>query len=389
MARPLPVWARWTVNEAPWTVGVEEEVMLLEPDGWRLAPRVAEILAVLPEAFAGRASAETHGSALELSTRPHRTVGEAVHELASLRAGFAAVLAPRGLSAAVAGTHPFAQWQNVEVSPSPRYQSIYRSMRELARREPTFALHVHVAVPTPEAAVRASRMMRVHLPILLALSANSPFWQGRDTRLASARTPIFGMFPRTGIPRGFTSYREWVEAIEALLVGGAVPDPSFVWWDVRLRPHLGTLEVRIMDAQTRVANVAPLVALVQCLVRLEATEGYASPSLAALPETLEENRFLATRDGMRAELIDPDLGRRRPAGDVLEQLLAACAPVAEELGCRTELEQAAALAQEPGAVVQRAIVAERGGDVGAALGALVQALSADFAGAVNELSLSV
>ena len=127
-------------------------------------------------------------------------------------------------------------------------------MRELARREPTFALHVHVAVPDAEIAVRACNAMRAHLPVLLALSANSPFWQGRDSGLASARTPVFQAFPRTGIPREFATYAEYVEAIDVLMRCGAIPEPTFIWWDVRLQPRFGTLEVRIMDAQTRVAR---------------------------------------------------------------------------------------------------------------------------------------
>ena len=143
-------------------------------------------------------------------------------------------------------------------------------MRELARREPTFGLHVHVAVPEPDAALRALNAVRAHLPVLLALSANSPYWQGRDSGLASARTPIFQAFPRTGPPRAFRDYAEYVEAIDVLMRCDAIPEPTFLWWDARLQPRFGTLEVRIMDAQTRVADTAAIAALVQCLVKLEA-----------------------------------------------------------------------------------------------------------------------
>ena len=143
-------------------------------------------------------------------------------------------------------------------------------MRELARREPTFGLHVHVAVPDPETALRALNAIRGHLPVLLALSANSPFWQGRDSGLASARTPIFQAFPRTGPPRRFSGYADYVEAIDVLVRCDAIPEPTFLWWDARLQPRFGTLEVRIMDSQIRVADTAAIAALVQCLVRLEA-----------------------------------------------------------------------------------------------------------------------
>src|SRR5215216_204629 len=372
----LPDWACWNpaVAEAPWTVGVEEEVMLLDPRDWSLASRIDDVLHALSPRVADAARAETHGSALELASRPHPTAAAAAAELTDLRAGLVADLAPLGLRAAVAGTHPFALWSDVEVSPGARYQSIYDSMRELARREPTFALHVHVAVPDPESAVRALRGMRVHVPLLLALSANSPFWQGRDTGLASARVPIFGTFPRVGIPRPFASYPEYVEAVDVLLRCDAFPEPTFLWWDVRLQPRFGTIEIRIMDAQTRSADNAALAALVQCAVRLEATEGYVSAAIAEHPEVLDENRFLATRDGMRAQFIDPQAESRRPATAILDELLAACAPHAADLGCEVELGAVAALAAEPGDHRQRILAGVAQGDlVGPALGMLVSA----------------
>jgi glutamate---cysteine ligase / carboxylate-amine ligase len=377
----LPAWAEWNPGSAaaPWTVGVEEEVMLLDPRDWSLASRVDDVLPALSGAVADRASAETHGSALELASRPHATPAGAADELARLRAGLAADLEPLELRAAVAGTHPFAQWNEVEVSGGARYQSIYDTMRELARREPTFALHVHVAVPDADAAVRALRGMRVHVPLLLALAANSPFWQGRDTGLASARVPVFGTFPRVGIPRPFRTYAEYVEAVDVLLRCDAFPEPTFLWWDVRLQPKLGTIEVRIMDAQTRSRDNAALAALVQCAVRLEATEGFVAAAIAEHPEVLEENRFLATRDGMRAEFIDPVRERRRPAADFLDELLAACAPHAAELGCEAELAAVAGLAAEPGYHRQRMLAGVSQGDpIGPGLGMLVCALANEF-----------
>jgi carboxylate-amine ligase len=377
----LPAWAEWNPigAESPWTVGLEEEVMLLDPHDWSLASRIDDVLPALSGPVADHAAAETHGSALELFTGPHATVAEAAGELADLRAGLAQDLAPLGVRAAVAGTHPFVQWSDVEVSPGARYQSIYDSMRELARREPTFALHVHVAVPNAEAAVRALRGVRVHVPLLLALAANSPFWQGRDTGLASARVPVFGTFPRVGIPRPFRDYADYVEAIDVLLRCGAFPEPTFLWWDVRLQPKLGTLELRIMDAQTRSGDNAALAALVQCLVRLEATEGYADRELAQRPEVLEENRFLATRDGMRAEFIDPERGGRRSARAVLGELLIACAPHAAVLGCEDELAAVAALSEEPGDHRQRIVAGVAQGDpIGPGLGLLVSELAAAF-----------
>jgi glutamate---cysteine ligase / carboxylate-amine ligase len=371
----MPAWARWNADaaSAPWTVGVEEEVMLVSPETWLPISRCEDVLATLPSELAECARAETHGSALELATVPHATVGAAVAELTDLRAALARTLDELGMRAAVSGTHPTARWEDVDVSPGARYQYVLASMRELARREPTFGLHVHVAVPDAESAVRALNAMRLHLPVLLALSGNSPYWQGRDSGLASARTPAFQAFPRTGPPRWFGSYAEYVEAVDVLVRCDAIPEPTFLWWDARLQPAFGTLEVRVMDAQTRVEDTAALAALVQCLVRLEATAEPVEPTAADAPEVVAENRFIAARDGMDAVLVDPPAWGRQPVGDRLSRLLAACAPLARALGCVAELSEVPTLAELPGAERQRAIAARVG-----TLEGLVDALSGEF-----------
>src|SRR3712207_2604129 len=175
--------------------------------------------------------------------------------------------------------------------------------------------------PTPEQAIVASNRMRANLPLLLALSGSSPYWQGRDTGLASARTPLFQAFPRVGIPRVFSSYADWVRSVDLLISSGALPDHSYLWWDVRLQPRYGTVEVRIMDAQSSIRRTAALVALIQCLVRLEAQEGYASSRVLHAQEVLDENRFLAARDGVDADLIDPDRGTRVPVRELAAELV--------------------------------------------------------------------
>jgi carboxylate-amine ligase len=370
-----PAWALWDEEgaAAPWTVGIEEEVMLLDPSTWALTAQIDAVLAVLSDHLAAHVGAETHGSAVELRTGVHATVGSGLRELCGLRRSLAAELRPLGLAAAAAGMHPFAVWQDTEVSSGARYQLLHGSMRELARREPTFALHVHVALPGREAAVRAFNQMRAHVPLLLALSANSPFWQGRDTGLASARTPLFQGFPRVGIPRSFGSYAAYVESIDLLLRCDAFPEPTFLWWDVRLQPRFATIELRIMDAQTRTAPCAALVALVQSLVRLEVEEGFAAPELVEAPEVLDENRFLAARDGVEAALIDPVAGRRVPVRELLARILAACEPHAEDLGCAGELAGLRQISDEPDPAWQRAHAAGPRG-----LPGLVEALAGAF-----------
>jgi carboxylate-amine ligase len=220
----------------------------------------------------------------------------------------------------------------------------------------------------------AANQMRSHLPLLLALSANSPYWQGRDSGLASTRTPLFQAFPRVGIPRAFLSYADYVETVDLLVRTQAFPDHTFLWWDVRLQPRLGTLEIRIMDAQTTLERTAALVALVQCLVRLEVTEGFASASYLRAQEVLAENRFLAARDGAHAALVDPDQERRVPVAEILDELLPACRPHAEALGCADELALVPALVETPGAEHQRALAGETDDQR-----ALVAAVAEEFA----------
>lgn len=340
----LPAWAAWSEGPA-FTIGVEEEVMLLEPDAWTLAGAIDEVLPRLPAGM--RASSETHASALEVATAVHHRVGDAVEELRALRAQLRETCAACALSVAAAGTHPFAVWRDVAVTEGARHAAVHGSMRELARREPTFALHVHVGVPDPEDAVRVANRMRVHSPVLLALSANSPFWQGRDTGLASARTPLFQAFPRVGLPRAFRDYRHWAGVVDLLLRTEALPEPTFLWWDVRLQPPLGTVELRITDVQATPEAAAALVALAQSLVRLEALEGHASDAAIGADEALAENRFLAARDGVEAALVDVDAERRVPLAESLPALLDACRPHAEDLGCAAELDGVAELVAEP------------------------------------------
>jgi carboxylate-amine ligase len=344
-------WWDWNggPREAQYTVGIEEEAMLLDPTDWSLAHHSDRVLEAMPMEVVERATLETHRSALELATGVHDDIGSATAEMAHLRRALDGAVRKLGTRVASAGTHPSAVWQDTVVSSGERYDFVYGSMRELARREPTFALHVHVGLASPNDAVRLVNRMRAHLPLLLALSVNSPFWQGRDTGLASARTPLFQAFPRVGIPRRFRDYADYVDTVDLLMRCQSMPDPTFLWWDVRPQPRFGTVEVRIMDAQTTVAETGSLAALIQCIAKLEVERGYVSSRALEVPEALDENRFLAARDGMTADLIDVELERRVPAREMVLRLVEACAPHARSLGCDRELDGVAAMAERTGA----------------------------------------
>jgi carboxylate-amine ligase len=353
----LPAWAEWAGEHevGKYSLGVEEEVMLVEPGSWQLAYRIDDVLSAADSEIADRLHAETHSSAVELQTGVHGAVGAAVDELGGLRLALADTVEGLVMRAAGSGTHPTAVWRDVEVSRGERYRDVYASMRELARREPTFALHVHVGIPDPEVAINVMNGLRVWLPVLLALSANSPYWQGRDSGLASSRTPVFQAFPRVGIPREFSDYADYVEAVDLLIRSEAIPEPTYLWWDVRPQPKLGTVEVRIMDAQTSLWQTRALVAVVQCLARLEAEGQQSSPRAIHAFEALAENRFLAARDGVEARLIQPGAERRVRVIDLAGELVRACLPHARALGCVEELKSVNDLCRRNGCTNQLAI----------------------------------
>lgn len=325
--------------------------MLLEAEDMSLAQRTDTVIRDLSPELTAHTRRETHAGVLELATGVHRDVAGAVSELWGLRRQLTSELRATATATVSAGMHPLRSAQEPRISSAPRYRFIADTMRCLARHEPTMALHVHIGVPEPEAATRVLRRIRENVPLLVALSANSPFAQGRDTGFASTRTVTFDRFPRTGPPRAFASYGDYVAAIDTLIASGALPDPTFLWWDVRLRPPLGTVEVRAMDAQSRIAEIAPLVALVQSLARLELEEPTDQPDSGA--ELIAENRFLAARDGLDARLIDPATGKLTSARVLLRSLIDQCRPHAAALGCAVELECANGLIAANGAIWQR------------------------------------
>lgn len=335
-----PIWSEWPVRpDAPaWTLGAEEEVMLVAAPGYNLAQAIDEVIPRLPAEISPRCQRETHAAAVELASGVHETVSGTVDDLRDMRAKMRQTCDPLELQVASAGTHPFAVSREISVSRGERQAAVYGSMRELARREPTFALHVHVGFNDAEEAVKVFNRLRVHLPMLLALSANSPFWQGRDTGLASTRTPLFQAFPRVGVPRRFGNYAEWSDTVNMLVCCEAFPDPTYLWWDVRIQPRVGTVEVRIMDAQITLDATASLIALVQTLAKFECQEGWAEAASRSAPEVHDENRFLAARDGVHVSLIDPIQRRRVPLRERLDVLLPMLRGHAQDLGCEAELD---------------------------------------------------
>ena len=353
----LPSWAEWPEepHESLYSIGIEEELMLIDETG-RLSFRGEEVLASVAERMPF-CSLETHSAVVEVETSPQGTVADAVAALGGVRNMLIEPLAELGLRAAGAGTHPMATWVETQVPEQDRYQKVLETMRELARREPTMAMHVHIAVPSADTAIAALNGIRERLPIVLALSANSPFWQARDSGLASTRTSLFGAFPRTGLPPYFATYEDWAERVDFLIRAGAIPEPTFLWWDARLQPRFGTIEIRIADTQSRLEDVAALVALMQCLVK-EAVEG--DITAEARREAVAENRFLASRDGTEACLIDLHAESMVPLSEWVNDALEVSEPHARELGCESELARVRDLCNSNGADRQREILKRNG-----------------------------
>ena len=323
----------------PYSLGVEEEYQILDADSFGLVPRVEALLSVFAgEVVEPRIKPELLQSVVEVSTGIAGTVAEAVDEIADLRERLRRVALEEDVLIASAGTHPFARYDEQPITDRPRYAELADRLGWMVARQLVFGLHVHVGVSSAEKAIACANGMRRHVPELLALSANSPFWQGRTTGFASTRATILETLPRAGLPPVHTSFDAFRELVDMGVRAGCFPDYTHIWWDVRPHPLLGTVEVRICDAQTRLASVAGVTALVQALVAVIGSEhecGSAEPDIPAL--LLDENRFRAARDGLAADLVDVANDTERPASEAIESLLERCEPAAAALGCDREL----------------------------------------------------
>jgi glutamate---cysteine ligase / carboxylate-amine ligase len=323
-------------TSAGYTLGVEEELMILDADTLDLANGIE---ALLEEAPNGEIKPELMESVLEISTDPCRTAGEAGAQLSALRRQVAAAAERQGLGIGSSGTHPFARWESQRIVARPRYRDLISALRFVARQELIFGVHVHVGLDDPETAIHVSNGMRVHLPVLLALSANSPFWRGDATGLVSTRTPIFRAFPRVGIPPPYRDWEDYQRRIAFMVESGVVADYTYLWYDVRPHPALGTVEVRVMDSQTRVEHTVALAALVQALVRELSEHRAGGGRLSRYPfEMLDENKWLAARHGLEGELVDLPSRERVATKDLARRLLGRAREHAQDLGSEAELE---------------------------------------------------
>jgi carboxylate-amine ligase len=347
----------------PFSLGVEEELFLVDPSSGRQRNARAAVLDGLGELARGQVKSELHACQVELITDVCGTVAEAVRVLGALRR---AVL-DTGVGVIGCGTHPTGQEGDAEVTDSERYHLIHGLLGDAAVT-PVSAVHVHVGMPDAETAIRVFNGMRRHLPLLEALAANSPFRHGRDTGLASAREITLRAWPRSRAPREMADFADFCRAADRLARVAEVPDYTFHWWKLRPHPRLGTVEIRALDAQMSLAHTAALVAAVQALAWYEA---HADPVTGPPPDILDEASFRAARAGVQATLPDGD-GGLRPVGDLLAETVELLRPHARELGCEEQLDGLADLLDEGGgAGLQRA--AHHDQDMEPVLQALIRA----------------
>lgn len=323
----------------PFTIGIEEELMILDGETLDLAPEIESLLDSVPAELDGQVKPELFCSVLEVATTPCPDVPSAGEQLVRLRHAVSELAERRGLLLAAAGTHPFGRWEEQEIVDRKRYWELVDELGYIVRQELIFGTHVHVAIKGADRAIYVADGIRRYLPLLLALSANSPFWRGERTGMLSSRTPIFRAFPRIGIPPHYGTWEVFSNRVELMMRAGAIEDYTYLWWDVRPHPNLGTVETRIFDQSTRVEHTVSLAALTASLAhRLCAAHDAGEPLVEYPTELVDDNKVRAALRGTDGRLIDFYRGEQVPAPEMARRLLNQLAEHAEELGCRAELE---------------------------------------------------
>jgi carboxylate-amine ligase len=326
----------------PYTLGVEEEYMLLDGETFDLVQHVEAVLAATEgHELEPRINPELMQSVLEIATPVCRTPADVDRELRRMRTYVTGLAAEQQMRVGSAGTHPFSLFERQQITARDRYRHLVDQLQYVARRELIFGMHVHVAVDDPEKAVQVVNGLLAHLSTLLALSASSPFWRGELTGLDSSRQMVFAAFPRSGPPPRFNDYADYAEVVGQLEKTGCIADYTHIWWDIRLHPRYGTVEIRICDAVSRIEDAVALAAFCQALVKLYSERFDAGKEIPSYHRILtSENKWLAARYGLEAPVMDLATGRRNrvPVAQLVRRTLKEIEPHARELGADSELE---------------------------------------------------
>lgn len=357
---------KFVENSYP-TVGVEQEFHLIDGKTGELVPCVDQVLEKLGEQMRGSVCYELFHSVLEHNSAVCRTIDELVETVADARHQLSQACVKVGAELAAAGSHAFSDWRAQSIVESDHYQWVARECVYSARRMVAFGLHVHVGMPSAESAMYTMYEMRRWIYPLLALSANSPYFEGQATGLASTRTHLFGSMPRTHMPPEFEDIDELEAFYEKLIACGDVTAPGDLWWSVRPQPPLGTVELRALDLPTDVRRLGALAAITQAAMATYQDKFNAGVARTELnPAYLEQNRWKAMRHGLDGKILDPSTGEVLAMREQLERLLNSIGPKADELGSAAHIDFAREMLEEgPEAEWQIRTCERLGGNLGA------------------------
>jgi carboxylate-amine ligase len=288
------------------TVGVEEELWILDPETFELVPEVGKLVAGADgRDLPGVLKTELHASVVELASGSSDTAEEAIERLLDLRRAASEIAQRNGLQVAAAGSYPTSVPEEQEIAPAERYREFVEYAGPSARRQGVSGLHVHVGMPDADTCFRVMETILPWLPFVLALSANSPYFEGRETGMHSVRAEMLGILPRHGAPPAFRDYAQWEAFIGRMTASGLAKDYTSFWWDIRLHPRFGTLEVRAPDQPTSFERTAAFVRLLRALCQW-ALDAPPRPFDPAERGVYEQNRWAASRFGPHGRLIHPD-----------------------------------------------------------------------------------
>lgn len=326
------------LTEPSFTLGIEEEYLLVDLETMDLAAAPDQLMNECLEQLEGKVSPEFLQCQIEVGTGICRTVAEAREDLSHLRRTIAQVSNSYGLAPLAASTHPFAQWQEQSFTDKERYRNLERDLAGVARRMLICGMHVHVGIDDDDLRIDLLNQFSYFLPHLLALSTSSPFWEGRDTGLHSYRLSVFDNLPRTGVPPDFNSFAEYQRSVQTIIQSGIIEDASKIWWDLRPSERFPTLESRICDVSPRLSDTVAIAAIIQCLFKMLFGLRCKNQRWREYDRFLiGENRWRAQRYGMSEGLIDFGRGEVVAFSEQLEELIELLTPEAAALDCVDEL----------------------------------------------------
>jgi carboxylate-amine ligase len=361
-----------SAKEHTFTLGIEEEFAIIDPETRELRSHIQEILEYGKVILKEQIKPEMHQSVVELGTEICKSIVAARAHVIQLRSRLAELAGRSGLKIASVGTHPFSHWRDQLITQGERYREIVKDMQQLARANLIFGLHVHVGIPDRDVAIHVMNQARYFLPHIYALSVYSPFWVGQDTGLKGYRLKVFERFPRTGIPDAFESLSEYEDYCKLLVKTGCVDNAKKIWWDIRLHPFFDTLEVRVCDAQSRMDDTLAIAALIQAVIaKLHKLLHQNITFRVYRRRLLDENRWRASRYGIDGKLIDFGKETEVETRSLLNELLDFVSTEVNELGTGNEMAHIERIMREGTGADRQLAVWERTQDMKAVVDQIV------------------